>query len=136
MAKKNINGENLPSLADVKKFIMLHDFLEASYNEMKDFSKKSPDGVLNERKVKSLNRVLTDIKDVLKGEPTASYLEQLDEQTLPTNSDVVLEMSQYRSAMTLFVKKYRLYVNYKNYWHTKDGDILAKEIEGEERKWK
>ena len=82
--------EKLPSKADVVKFIMLNNFLESAYSEMKDFSKKSPDSALNDRKVKSLNRILKDIKEILRNEPTASYLDLLDEEMLPTNSDVVL----------------------------------------------
>lgn len=135
MAKKN-NDEKLPSKGDVMKYIMLYDFLESAYVEMKDFSKKNPDSALNERKVKSLNRILKDIKEILTNEPTASYMDILDEEMLPTNSDVVLTMSQYRSALEIYQKKYRLYNSrtYENYWHTSDGDILVKDLEGIGRK--
>lgn len=136
MAKKN-NVEKLPSKSDVMIYIMLYDFLESAYVEMKDFSKKNPDAPLNDRKVKSLNRILKDVKKVLSDEPTASYMDVLDEEMLPTNSDVVLTMSQYRSALENYRKKYRLYDfdNFCHYWHTSDGDILAKELEGVDRKW-
>ena len=135
MTKKN-NEEKLPSKADVMKYIMLYDFLESAYVEMKDFSKKNPDSLLNERKVKSLNRILKDIKEILANEPTAAYMDILDEEMLPSNSDVVLTMSQYRSALENYRKKYRLYDSrtFDNYWHTSDGDILAKELEGVGRK--
>lgn len=138
MTKKSNDSEYLPSEADVMKFIMLYDFLESAYNEMKEFSKKNPDTALNERKVKSINKILKDIKEVLTNEPTSSYLDLLDKELLPSNSDVVLAMSQYRSALALFVKKYRLYHNYGHYafyWHTTDGEILAEDIEGSGRKW-
>lgn len=130
MAKNN-KDEKLPSKADVTKYIMLSAFLESAYAEMKDFSKKNPDTVLNERKVKSLNRILKDIKEILANEPTVSYMDILDEEMLPTNSDVVLTMSQYRSALENFKKKYRIYNSrtYDTYWHTSDGEILAKDIE-------
>ena len=136
MAKK-INDEKLPSKVNVMKYIMLYDFLESAYVEMKDFSKKNPDSLLNERKVRSLNRILKDIKDILTDEPTAAYMDILDEEMLPSNSDVVLTMSQYRSALENYRQKYRLYNSrtYDNYWHTSDGDILAKELEGVGRKW-
>ena len=129
MAKKSSIEEYLPSKADVMSFIMLYDFLESAYTEMKDFSKKNPDATLNERKVKSLNRILKDIKSILKNEPTASYM-------LPSNSDVVLTMSQYRSALENFRKKYRRYHNYDNYWHTSDGEIKARDMEGDRPQWK
>lgn len=137
MAKKTLTGEKLPSQADVMKYIMLYDFLESAYVEMKDFSKKNPDAALNERKVKSLNRILKDIKEILANEPTASYMDILDEEMLPSNSDVVLTMSQYRSALENYRKKYRLYssVTYDHFWHTSDGDIPVKDLEGIGRKW-
>lgn len=135
MAKKNIK-ENLPSKADVMKFIMMYDFLESAYVEMKDFSKKNPDGALNDNKVKRLNQILKDIKDILVDEPTASYLDILDDEMLPSNSDVVLAMSQYRSAMENFRKKYRVYHDFHYHWHTSDGEIKAIELEGERPQWK
>lgn len=137
MAKKNITEEKLPSKADVTKIIMMHNFLESAYAEMKDFSKKNPDTVLNERKVKSLNKILNDIKDILVNEPTAEYLDLLDEDMLPTNSDVVLAMSQYHSAMDNFRNKYRKYssLDYNHYWHTSEGKVLAKEFEGDHPRW-
>lgn len=136
MAKKKDVEEYLPSKADVMKFIMMYDFLESAYVEMKDFSKKNPDTTLNDRKVKSLNRILKDIKDLLANEPTASYMETLDEEMLPSNSDVVLTMSQYRSALENYRKKYRRYHNYDNYWHTTEGEIKARDLEGDRPQWK
>lgn len=136
MAKKNSIEEYLPSKADVMNFIMLYDFLESAYIEMKDFSKKSPDAALNERKVKSLNRILKDIKNILQNEPTASYMDFLDEEMLPSNSDVVLTMSQYRSALENYRKKYRRYHDYDNFWHTTDGEIKAKDLEGDRPQWR
>ena len=136
MAKKNSIEKYLPSKADVMNFIMLYDFLESAYIEMKDFSKKSPDAALNERKVKSLNRILKDIKNILQNEPTASYMDILDEEMLPSNSDVVLTMSQYRSALENYRKKYRRYHDYDNFWHTTDGEIKAKDLEGDRPQWR
>lgn len=136
MAKKSNNGDYLPSKADVMRFIMLYDFLESAYVEMKDFSKKNPDATLNERKVKSLNRILKDIKVILANEPTASYMDILDEEMLPSNSDVVLTMSQYRSALENYRKKYRTYHDYHYYWGTTSGDIKAIELEGDRPQWK
>lgn len=136
MAKKKNVEEYLPSKADVMKFIMMYDFLESAYVEMKDFSKKNPDTALNDRKVKSLNRILKDIKDLMANEPTASYMETLDEEMLPSNSDVVLTMSQYRSALENYRKKYRRYHNFDNFWHTTEGEIIARDLEGDRPQWK
>lgn len=83
-----------------------------------------------------MNRILNDIKNILVNEPTFSYLDLLDEEMLPSNSDVVLMMSQYRSAMENYRKNYRTYQNYSYYWNTTEGDIKAIELEGNRPQWK
>ena len=80
---------NLPSKADVKQFLMLRELATGLYNEMKDFAKKSPNETLNTFKIKSLNRVLEPIKELLKNQPTALFLDILDETALPSNSDLL-----------------------------------------------
>jgi len=100
MAKKN---EKLPTDAFVEKFEMLSDLLHSVYSEMKEFSKKKPDDVLNKFKVDNINRVLEKVKDLLKDEPTIGFLDLLDEETLPTNSDAILIIGQY----TASIKTYR-----------------------------
>ena len=61
---------------------------------MKESSKKKTDESLNAFKVKSVNRVLTKVKDILKKEPTVDFLDILAEETLPTNSDAILIIGQ------------------------------------------
>ncbi len=135
MAQRFNIREHLPSKSDVMKFIMLYDFLESAYIEIKDFSKKSPDAALNEKKVKNLNRILKDIKDILKNEPTASYMDILDEEMLPSYSDVVLTMSQFRSALEHYRKKYRRHHDFNIFWHTSNGEIKAEDLEGMRPQW-
>lgn len=134
MAKKTKNEENLPSKADVVKYVMLYDLLETAYVEMKDFSKKNPDTMLNERKVKYINKVLKDIKSILGNEASAEYLEIFNEdEEFPTYSDVVLTMSQYRSSMDYFRLNYRVFAHTEWCWKTNEGFVSAREIEGDKR---
>ena len=93
------NDSNLPSNAEVNQFLMLRELVTGLYDEMKDFAKKSANETLNEFKIKSLNRVLTPLKVLMKDQPTALFLDVLDESSLPTNSDVVIILSQYLTAM-------------------------------------
>ena len=86
----------------------------ASYNvfsglffEMRELSKKKPEATLSEGKVKILNRVLSDIKGVLEGEPEGKYLDLLDDEILPQNSDAVLVMVQYDRALDAFRGRHR-----------------------------
>ena len=82
--------QNLPSNAEVNQFLMLRELVTGLYDEMKDFAKKSANETLNEFKIKSLNRVLTPLKELMKDQPTALFLDFLEESSLPTNSDVVI----------------------------------------------
>ena len=49
-----------------------------------------------------INRLLEKAKEVLKNEPTVDFLDMLDEDDLPSNSDAVLTMSQFITAMNKF----------------------------------
>lgn len=105
---------------------MLRELVSGFYEEMKDLTKKSSEEVLNEFKIKSLNRVLKPIKELLKEQPTAMFLDILDEESLPTNSDVVIVLSQYLSAMKKCEERYYLPDpgKFRNRWSTKKNPII------------
>jgi len=119
MAKKEIN-QNLPSEADVSKYEMLEKLLASIYEEMKEFSKKKPDEPLNKFKVKNVNRVLEQIKEIMENEPTNEFLDLLDEDSLPSNSDSILIIGQFNAAMAQFRSKYYGWVGGKKEWSTKE----------------
>lgn len=96
----------LPTVEQVEKFVMLYGFMLSIYKEMKEFSKKSLDGVLNQLKVKTINKVLEQIKILLASEPTVEFLGKLDDETLPTYSDAVLTIGQFVAAMDDFKEKF------------------------------
>ena len=106
MAKKKVTNQNLPTNADIVKYEMLEKLINSSFIEMKEFSKKKPDELLNKFKVTSLNRILGPIKDLLKNEPTFSFLDLLDEDTIPSYSDSILIIAQFQSAMHQFKNTY------------------------------
>ena len=116
------NDSNLPSNAEVNQFLMLRELVTGLYDEMKDFAKKSANETLNEFKIKSLNRVLTPLKVLMKDQPTALFLDVLDESSLPTNSDVVIILSQYLTAMQNYEDRYYKLDNFKHKkrWNTKE----------------
>lgn len=96
----------LPTDADVVKFQMLNELIDSIYTEMKEFSKKKPDDALNEFKVKNVNRVLSQLKDFIKNEPTVEFLDLLDNEILPSNSDAILIIGQFKAAMDNYRNKY------------------------------
>ena len=112
--------QNLPSEASVGKFEMLEKLLASIYEKMKEFSKKKPDEPLNKFKVKNINRVLEQIKEVMKSEPTNEFLDLLDEDSLPSNSDSILIIAQFTASIKQFRSKYYGWTGMNNEWSTKE----------------
>ena len=84
----------------------LMPLLNSMFLQFQELSKKKPDGVLNKRKVEVVNRLLREIYGIIEGESTSAYLDLLDEDELPQNSDVVLMLGQVAAAMETFKEKY------------------------------
>lgn len=103
------NNNSLPTIEEVTEFEMLNELLDSVYTEMKEFSKKKPDDAINTFKVKSVNRILEKIKIFLKDQPTVKFLDVLDTDTLPSNSDAILIIGQFKASMDNFRKKYTKY---------------------------
>jgi hypothetical protein len=95
-------GGRLPTRADVAEFLKLRPLLKSAINEVKEFSKKKPDGVMSSLKVRLLNRLLEQLKSAMAAGPATEYLDLLDEESLPDYSDAVLILSQYDAAMGSF----------------------------------
>lgn len=108
MVKKK-DVKKLPSNVQVEKFEMLFPLVVSILDEMKEFAKKKQDGHLNPLKVMTINKILEQVKELLVDDPVVEFLDLLDDETLPTNSDVVLIITQHKAAMTQFKSKY--YVN-------------------------
>jgi len=100
--KKSVAKKKKTTGEQIKLYSTVSPLLLAAFNEVKEFSKKMQDDQLNLKKVKMINRLLEKAKVVLENEPTVDFLDMLDEDDLPTNSDAVLTMSQYISAMEKF----------------------------------
>lgn len=96
---------------------------EGLLKEMKELSKKKADATLSKGKVKILNRVLEDLKLILQDEPESKYLDLLDDDDLPQNSDAVLVMVQYQNALKAFHARYRQYDRARSahFWSTTSG---------------
>jgi hypothetical protein len=122
MTKKEVN-QNLPSEIDVDKYEMLEKLLASIYKEMKEFSKKNPDEILNKFKVNNINRVLEQIKAIMQNEPTNEFLDLLDEDSLPSNSDCILIIGQFNAAMKQFRSKYYGWTDVNYEWSTKENPI-------------
>lgn len=120
--RKARTTRHLPTQAEVDTYEMLHPMLDKIAYEVRELSKKKQDGALNELKVKMINRVLTQIKDLLNNEPSVQFLDLLDTDILPTNSDAILIISQYAAALSAFHDKYYGYdeLLHSQRWFTKE----------------
>ncbi|MFN6527858.1 hypothetical protein [Nostoc sp. ChiSLP03a] len=103
MMKKDQQQTNLVK-ADLHEVTM--PLIHAMHVELKELSKKKPDAVLSKNKVKIVNRLLESCRKVSDSETSLDYLDLIDEDDIPQNSDVVLMLSQYVAAMKQFKSTY------------------------------
>jgi hypothetical protein len=103
-----------PTQAQVAEFEMLWPILRTLLAETKELSKKKADNPLNKLKVGAINKVLERLKAILSNDPVAQFLELLDNETLPSNSDAVYVMAQYDAAMQQFKNKHYIHDDEEN----------------------
>lgn len=120
MPRTKPSNDPAPTEAQGATFDRLNPMLEAAHREMSELSKKKQDGVVNALKIKMINRLLTELADVIKDDPSHNFLDTLDEETLPQNSDVVLILSQWQAALKQFQTKHYGYdsTRSENRWFT------------------
>lgn len=103
--------------ADKEKFEMLFTMVKNLSNENKEFmkQKKNMHDILNIYKIKTINKVLLDLKEILKDEPSAKFLDLISEEQNENKkadgqnnsvSDVVMVLSQYQSACEIYSRKH------------------------------
>jgi len=119
MDNKTVTSKR-PTKAQVEQYDMLLPILESVFEEIRELSKKKQDGALNEIKVKMTNRILSKVKSILNDDPTIEFLDLLDEEALPTNSDAVLIIAQFKAALQQYKTKHFEYNGRKWQWTTKD----------------
>src|ERR1700759_5095128 len=95
----NDSSSSMPTEEQAATYDRLVPMLEAAHREMSELSKKKQDGIVNNLKIKMLNRLLSELSKVIENDPSYTFVDMLDEETLPQNSDVVLILSQWRAAL-------------------------------------
>jgi hypothetical protein len=85
---------------DVEVFIKIQAQLEELYNEISVLSKKSQNDALNAFKLEFVNNLLEESNKIL-GEKYKPFKQfsKFDNNNIPTNSDVVMILSQYLSCL-------------------------------------
>ena len=97
----------------------LREFFDQLFYELQKMSRKIPEGIVNENKVKRLNSVFHPLLEMMKDEEYAQFLELIPEpetqetkegRTIITGmsyGDVALLMTQFKSALTRYFQKRR-----------------------------
>jgi hypothetical protein len=94
------------SALEVERYETLSPLLKGLYRDVKELAARKQDGVLAKQMIIMINRILKDLKEFLKNEPTFQYLDLLDEAMIPKNSDALVLLGQFNSAMERYYKKY------------------------------
>lgn len=98
----------LPSEKDIGDYKLHIDLLRSQRKEFDLLSKKKADGQLNKTKIKMINRVLEPLRELFSHEESHAFLDIINEDDIPTYSDVVLVISQYETAIVKFKNRYYL----------------------------
>lgn len=89
----------MKSEADVQDFERLEQQLHSMLTEMSELSKKRANDGLNKFKLKLVNVLLEGVNEFLGAQRPFKEFETFDENDIPTNSDVVVMLSQYAAAV-------------------------------------
>lgn len=121
-----MDNEWLPTNAQVQQYQLYKNMLASIAKEVRELSKKKQDGVLNITKVRMINRVINPLRDSLLVKiPSHEFLDTLDEDSIPNNSDAVFIISQYETALTEFARMFHItYMDdssyRKTFWRTEE----------------
>lgn len=114
----------------IQEFIKVQSQIKGSYDEVGILSKKNPDGVINEFKLKFINKTLIEANKLL----TESYkpfddFNNFDETKLPFNSDVVFMLSHYLECMEK-LRRDNIVNDYGTWYWMADGKQTNMETDG------
>lgn len=126
---KKLKQKTIPTSDDIANFLLLEPMIQSLVTEMRELSKKKPDGPLNKFKVEMINKRLKPMKELINFLPIAQFLDALDEESLPSNSDVVLILGQYEGALEAYREAFRGRdsIGYHG-WKTSNGFIRDQDI--------
>lgn len=98
---------------EIKQFEKLAVQLEKMLNDFSELSKKRPNDAVNKFKLELVNSLLDCANGIIdEGDRPFSGFLRFNEDTVPTNSDVLVIMSQYRVCLERF---FRENIEYRDY---------------------
>ena len=118
----------MKSIKEVDAFIKLLIQAEKVLKDFFELSKKKPNDAVNKFKLRFVNTILEQANNILdKANKPFDSFNTFNEDDVPTNSDVVLILSQYLGCLRKFGRDSTQYHDYDHYWliNGKRSDILA-----------
>lgn len=104
---------------DVWEFEKLEQQLHSFLTEISELSKKKPNDALNKFKLTFINATLVKLNDLLKDDRPFQDFEIFDVDDLPSNSDVIVILSQYAAATNRFRANNTTKKSYEWWWLVK-----------------
>ena len=98
--------KSLKNEDSTETYNLLYTMFHSAYMELRDLSKKASKETLSPMKIKILNRILERLRDFLTTESAIDFLDLIDEDSLPSTSDILLLMSQYAGAIEYYYKNH------------------------------
>jgi|SRR6185437_7755953 len=92
----------MKSEEQVEEFERLEQQLHSMLTEVSELSKKKANDGVNKFKLKFINVILVELNEIIGTDKPFEDFEKFDENDLPTNSDVVVMLSQYAAAVNRF----------------------------------
>ena len=117
-SRQPVSPSNPPTEEEAATFERLVPMLDAAHREMSEFSKKKQDGIVNALKIRNINRLFAELRKLLENDASRDFVELLDEETLPQNSDVVLLLSQWQAALKQYKARHYGWDSTDNRWFT------------------
>jgi hypothetical protein len=102
-------GKNKRPSITAAQYETLLPLIDSMHTDIRELSRKNQNAVISKARIAMINRLLADAKKLLGAEPSAPYLELLDEETLPQNADALLVLGQFKAALDQFDEKYTYY---------------------------
>lgn len=115
---RRVSPDKKTTMARVKQYELILPMLKSMYAEFQELSKKKPEGKVTVTKIKMVNRLLLPIHDILAEEENLAYLDLIDEDEIPENSDVIIILSQTVAAMEAYQQRYTYWTGSDHVWHT------------------
>ena len=107
----------MKKVEDIDDFMMLLMQADKILGDFLELSKKKPNDAVNKFKLNLVNKILEQANGLLaEGYKPFDSFESFDEDEVPTNSDVVLILSQYLGCLKKYGRDNTYYQNFDHYW--------------------